>query len=292
MKDSPLSCNFPETDLEQQLDTRRFRTSGARLASPPAKKVAGVSDSSKEMDHGVAYISERFMDIRTAFLILRRGMLMVINLFMMFVLLLMWVIDGLFSGEALVATAAFFVPVWIGFYLFEIFVPLTLPVRIDRQEGVVYVGHRGTFYRIPWDELEVSFAYNWQYFGSGVMWEKQYYSHIYLRDKYYFCGKVPRKQYQRKRISSYFKEEHLYRKWNFIVRYYSEGVAEEDADNLATANYDSYHKYIASKSMGRRIVGHLIFIFFMPSVIWWRFTPFKFKWPREIEEIFGRVNYH
>lgn len=67
MKDSPLSCDFPETDLENLLDTRVFHTRGARLASPPAKPVVGVSDSSKDMELAVAYICERFIDIRTAF---------------------------------------------------------------------------------------------------------------------------------------------------------------------------------------------------------------------------------
>ncbi|WP_228257356.1 hypothetical protein [Marinobacter sp. NP-4(2019)] len=192
MSDSPLSCDLPETDIEQQLEKRLYRTYGERLASPPARKVAGVSDSSENMDHGVAYISDRFMDIRPVFSILRRYMLGIVGLFMACVLGLMWLLDVVFSGEALLATAVFFVPAWIGFYLFEIFVPVVLPVRIDRREGFVYAGHRGTFYRIPWDELEVSFSYNLQYFGSGVVWDRQYYSHLYLRDKHYFCGTPPR----------------------------------------------------------------------------------------------------
>ena len=291
MKDSPLKCDFPETDLEQQLDTRRFRTYGARLASPPAKRVKGISDSSKDMDHGVAYINERFMDIRTAFSILRRYMLGIVGLFMMAVLVLMWVVDQFYS-EALIATAAFFVPVWIGFYLFEVFFPLTLPVRLDRKEGVVYVAHRGTFYRIPWDELEVTFSYNWQYFGSGVMWEKQYYSHLYLKEKYYFCGTAPKKNLQRKRISSYFKEEHLYRKWNFIVRYYDEGVAKEDVKNLSGINYESYKESVNNKSVGILILDYLSVILFMPSIIWWKFAPFKYRWPKEVEAIFGKANYY
>lgn len=291
MSDSPLSCDLPETDIEQQLEKRLYRTYGERLASPPARKVAGVSDSSENMDHGVAYISDRFMDIRPVFSILRRYMLGIVGLFMACVLGLMWLLDVVFSGEALLATAVFFVPAWIGFYLFEIFVPVVLPVRIDRREGFVYAGHRGTFYRIPWDELEVSFSYNLQYFGSGVVWDRQYYSHLYLRDKHYFCGTPPKKPLQRKRISSYFKEDHLYRKWNFIVRYYEKGVKSEDEEHLYAVNYDSYNRHVADQP-GRRFFGHVIFCIFIPSIIWWKFTPLKFKWPKEIEAIFGKINYY
>jgi hypothetical protein len=291
MSDSPLSCNFPETDIEQQLEKRLYRTHGERLASPPARKVAGVSDSSEEMDYGVAYISERFMDIRTAFLIFRRFQLVVINLFMIAVLFVMWIIGQFYDGVFL-ASVALFVPLWIAVYLFEIFFPLTLPVRIDRQEGFVYVGHRGTYYRIPWHELEVSFSHNLQYLGSGVVWERQYYSHLYLRDKYYFCGKVPRRALQRKKISSGFKEEDMYRKWNFIVRYYNEGLIEEDNENLATSNYDAYIKHVGFKSLRIFLIDHFFFVFFMPTFIWWKFSPLKFRWPKEIEEIFGEVNYY
>lgn len=33
MSDSPLSCDLPETDIEQQLEKRLYRTYGERLAS-------------------------------------------------------------------------------------------------------------------------------------------------------------------------------------------------------------------------------------------------------------------
>ncbi|WP_203142205.1 hypothetical protein [Marinobacter mangrovi] len=289
MKDSPLKCDFPETDLEQQLEKKLYRTHDARLASPPARKVAGVSASSEGMEYGVAYINQRFMDIRTAFLIFRRFQLAIVNLFMMIVLTLGGGLS-LFFSKAPLAVLVTFGPVWAAIYLFEIFFPLTLPVRIDRQEGVVYVGHRGTFYRIPWDELEVTFSYNWQYLGSGVVWERQYYAHLFMREKHYFCGKSPKMPLQRKKISSGFKEKDMYRKWNFIVRYYNEGMVEEDADNLVMANYDTYRKYITQKSLGRRIFSYLLFLVFMPTMIWWKFTPFKYKWPKEVEEVFGKAN--
>jgi hypothetical protein len=147
MKDSPLKCDFPETELEQQLEKKLYRTHGARLASPPARKVAGVSDSSEDMDQGVAYISERFMDIRTAFLSLRRAMPAIISMFMIIVLALGWVVS-LFYSKALLAVLVAFGPVWVAVYLFEIFFPLTLPVRIDRKERVVYVGHRGNIWAL------------------------------------------------------------------------------------------------------------------------------------------------
>jgi hypothetical protein len=291
MKDSPLKCDFPETELEQQLEKKLYRTHGARLASPPARKVAGVSDSSEDMDQGVAYISERFMDIRTAFLSLRRAMPAIISMFMIIVLALGWVVS-LFYSKALLAVLVAFGPGWVAVYLFEIFFPLTLPVRIDRKEGVVYVGHRGTFYRIPWEELEVTFSYNWQYLGSGVVWERQYYSHLFMREKHYFCGKRPKMPLQRKKISSGFKERDMYRKWNFIVRYYNEGVIEEDIDHLAGMNFDSLRKDLASSSIGKRIVEYSLLILFMPTMIWWKYTPLKYKWPKEIEAIFGKVNYY
>ena len=291
MSDSPLSCDFPETDIEQQLEKRLYRTHDERLASPPARKVEGVSDSSDEMSYGVAYVSERFMDVRTAFLVFRRFQLVAVNIFMIVALSLMWVIGQFFHG-AFAASAALFVPLWVAIYLFEIFFPLTLPVRIDRQEGLVYVGHRGTFYRIPWDELEVSFSHNLQYLGSGVMWERQYYSHLYLRDKHYFCGKPPKRALQRKKISSGFKEEDMYRKWNFLVRYYNKGLVKEDDDNLVTTNYDSYIEKVGFKSIRVFLIDHFFYIVFMPTFIWWKFTPFKFKWPKEIENIFGDINYY
>lgn len=291
MKDSPLSCDFPETNLEGLLETRVFHTRGARLASPPAKPVIGVSDSSEDMELAVAYICKRFIDIRTAFSLFRRGMLVVVNLFMVIVLLLMWFIDNFYS-EALMATAAFLVPVWVAFYLFEIFFPLTLPVRIDRDGKCVYVVRRGTCYRIPWEDLEVAFSYNWQYFGSGVMWDKQYYAHIYLRDKYYFCGRRPKKQLERKKIFSCYKEEDLYRRWNFVLRFFNRGKLSEDDSNLAVANYDSYFNDMQGKSIRAKVFGYLVFVFLMPSVIWWKFSPFKYKWPKEVEDIFGKVNYH
>jgi len=289
MKDSPLKCDFPETDLEQHLEKKLYRTHGARLASPPARTVAGVSESSEKMEHGVAYISERFMDIRTAFLKFRGAQLGIINLFMIVVLLLGWVVS-LFYSKAFLAVLVAFGPIWMAIYLFEIFFPLTLPVRIDRQEGVVYVGHRGTFYRIPWDELEVTFSYNWQYLGSGVVWERQYYAHLFMREKHYFCGKTPKMPLQRKKISSGFKEEDMYQKWNFIVRYYNKGLIEEDADHLAVINFDSLRKDIASISIGKRIGEYFFLILLMPTMIWWKFTPFKYKWPKEIEEVFGKAN--
>ena len=291
MKDSPLKCDFPETDLEQQLEKKLYRTHGARLASPPARKVANESDSSEKMSLIVAYISKRFMDVRTAFLAFRSGQLVVVNLFMAVVLALGWVIS-LFYSKALLAVLVTFGPIWVAIYLFEIFFPLTLPVRIDRKEGFVYVGHRSTFYRIPWDELEVTFSYNWQYLGSGVVWERQYYAHLFMREKHYFCGKHPKMPLQRKKILTGFKEERLYRSWNFIVRYYNEGVVEEDADNLATANFDSLREDLASSSIGKRILEYSLLILFMPTMIWWKFTPFKYKWPKEIEAIFGKINYY
>ncbi|WP_203142204.1 hypothetical protein [Marinobacter mangrovi] len=291
MKDSPLRCDFPETDLEQQLEKKRYRTHGARLASPPARKVAGVSDSSEDMDQGVAFISEGFMDIRTAFLSLRRAIPAIINLFMIIVLLLGWVVS-LFFSKALLGVLIAFGPVWVAVYLFEIFFPYTLPVRIDLKEGVVYIGHRGTFYRIPWDELEVTFSYNWQYLGSGVVWERQYYAHIFMREKHYFCGKRPKMPLQRKKVFSGFKEEDMYRKWNFIVRYYNDGVVEKDIDHLAGMNFDSLRKDLASSSIGKRIVEYSLLILLIPTIIWSKYTPLKYKWPKEIEEIFGKINYY
>ena len=290
MKDSPLKCDFPETDLEQQLEKKLYRTHGARLASPPARKVAGVSDSSEGMDQGVAFISERLMDIRTAFLSLRRAMPVIVSMFMIIVLALGWIVS-LFYSKALLGVLIAFGPVWVAVYLFEIFFPYTLPVRIDRKEGFVYIGHRGTFYRIPWDELEVTFSYKWQYLGSGVVWERQYYAHLFMREKHYFCGKPPKMPLQRKKIFSGFKEEDMYRKWNFIVRYYDEGVVEEDEENLYGANYDSYNQHVAGQ-MGRRIFGHVLFFFFMPTIVWSKYTPSKYKWPKEIEAIFGKINYY
>lgn len=289
MKDSPLKCNFPETNLEQQLEKKLYRTHGARLASPPARKVAGVSDSSEEMDYSVAYYNNRFIDIRTAFLIFRRFQLSVINIFMMIALVLGWIVS-LFFSKALLAVLFAFGPVWVAVYLFETFFPLTLPVRIDREEGFVYVGHRGTFYRIPWDKLEVTFSYNWQYLGSGIVWERQYYSHVFMREEHYFCGKPPKMPLQRKKISSGFKEEDMYQKWNFIVRYYNEGITEEDVNHLAGMNFDSLRKDLASSSVGKRIVEYSLLIVFMPTMIWWKFTPFKYKWPKEIEAVFGKAN--
>ncbi|MEX2474619.1 hypothetical protein [Marinobacter sp.] len=289
MKDSPLKCDFPETDLEQELKKKLYRTHGARLACPPARKVADESDSSEKMSSIVAYISEPFMDIRTAFLAFRSGQLVVVNLFMVAVLALGWIIS-LFYSKALLAVLVVFGPVWVAIYLFEIFFPLTLPVRIDRKEGFVYVGHRGTFYRIPWDELEVTFSYNWQYLGSGVVWERQYYAHLFMREKHYFCGKRPKMPLQRKKILTGFNEGRLYRSWNYIVRYYKDGVMEEDADNLATANFDSIRKDLASSSIGKRIVEYSLLVLFMPNMIWWTYTPLKYKWPKEVEEIFGESN--
>ncbi|SDX06503.1 hypothetical protein [Marinobacter mobilis] len=291
MSDSPLNCDLPVTDIEQQLDKRWYRTHGERLASPPARKVAGVSDSSEEQDFGVAYISDKFIDVRTFYMIFRRGQLIFINLFMMAALSIMWVIGQFYYG-VFTASAALFVPLWAAVYLFEVFAPLTLPVRIDRQEGFVYVGHRGTFYRIPWEELEVSFSHNLQYLGSGVMWERQYYSHLYLREKYYFCGKAPKRALYRRKISSTFNEEMMYQRWNFIVRYYNEGVSEHDLDILATANYDSYIKAVGFKSLRVFLIDHFFFVVFMPTMIWWKFSPFKYKWPKEIEAVFGQINYY
>ncbi len=289
MKDSPLKCDFPEADLEQRLEKKLYRTHGARLASPPARKVAGVSDSSEGMEVGVSYISERFMDIRTAFLIFRRGQLVIVNLVMISAVALGWLVS-LFYSKALLGVLIAFGPVWVAIYLFEIFFPLTLPIRIDRVEGFVYVGHRGTFYRIPWDELEVTFSYNWQYLGSGIVWERQYYSHLFMREQHYFCGKPPKMSLQRKKISSGFKEDDMYRKWNFFVRYYNKGIGKKDADNLVMANHDTYRKYINSKSIGRRFFSFLVFIIFMPSMFFWKYTPFKYKWPQEIEAVFGKSN--
>ena len=291
MKDLPLKCDFPDTNLEQQLEKKRYRTHGARLASPPARKVRGVSDSSEKMEHSFAYIGERFVDIRTALMSLRSGLPAIINIFMIIILVLGWVISFFYS-KALFAMLLAFGPVWMAVYVFEIFLPLTLPVRIDRKEGFVYVGHRGTFYRIPWDELEVTFSYNWQYLGSGVVWERQYYAHLFMREKHYFCGKPPKMPLQRKKISSGFKEERIYQKWNFIVRYYDEGTTREDFDNLAWVNYDFYKEDLKKKSIGIKIVECLGVILFVPSIIWWNFTPFKYKWPKEIEAIFGKANYY
>ena len=291
MKDLPLKCDFPDTNLEQQLEKKLYRTHGARLASPPARKVRGVSDSSEKMEHSFACICERFVDIRTALMSLRSGLPAIINIFMIIVMVLGWVISFFYS-KALFAMLIAFGPVWVAVYVFEIFLPLTLPVRIDRKEGFVYVGHRGTFYRIPWDELEVTFSYNWQYLGSGVVWERQYYAHLFMREKHYFCGKPPKMPLQRKKISSGFKEERIYQKWNFIVRYYDEGTTREDFDNLAWVNYDFYKQDLKKKSIGIKIVECLGVILFVPSIIWWNFTPFKYKWPKEIEAIFGKANYY
>lgn len=291
MSDSPLNCDFPETNIEQELEKRLYRTHGERLASPPARKVPGVSDSSNEISYSVAYIDERFIDIRTAFSVFRWAQPGIINLFMMVVLGIMWIV-GQFYAEAFLATAALFVPLWVAVYLFEIFFPLTLPVRVDRKDKVVYVAHRGTFYRIPWDELEVSFSYNLQYLGSGVVWERQYYSHIYLREKHVFCGASPKMALQRKKISTGFNESFLYQKWNFIIRYIDEGPILEDWDNLDVLDFESYKNSLKDKSFGISVLDVVSVILFAPTLLMWKFTPFKFKWPKEIERVFGKTNYY
>src|SRR5690606_3995324 len=291
MHDLPLSCDFTETDIEQELEKRWYRTQGERLASPPAQKVSGIPDSSKDISYGVAHIDERFIDIRTAFSAFRSAQLGIINLFMIVVLGIMWVVGQFYTG-AFSASAALFVPLWIIFYIFEILFPLTLPVRIDRKDKVVYVAHRGTFYRIPWGDLEVSFSYNLQYLGSGVVWERQYYSHIYLREKYFFCGVSPKMALQRKKINTGFNESLLYQKWNFVVRYFDEGPSSEDWDNLDVLDFDSYIKSLRNKHFGMVVLDILSVILFAPTLILWKFAPFKFKWPKEIESIFGRANYY
>ena len=70
-----------------------------------------------------------------------------------------------------------------------------------------------------------------------------------------------------------------------------DGIYPEDEENLYAVNYDSYNKYVADEP-GRRFFGHIIFIIFMPSIIWWKVTPFRFKWPKEVEAIFGKINYY
>ncbi|WP_417536909.1 DUF6708 domain-containing protein [Methylophaga sp.] len=293
MSDSPLSCDFPETNIEQELEKRLYRTHGERLASPPARKVAAVTDSSKDMGYGVAHIDERFIDIRTAFSIFRWAQPGIINLFMIVVLGIMWLVGQFYEG-VFSATAALFVPLWAAIYVFEFFFPLTLPVRIDRKDRVVYVAHRGTFYRIPWDELEVSFSYNLQYLGSGVVWERQYYSHIYLREKHFFCGSPPKRSLQRKKITTSFNEEKIYERWNFIVRYLYDGPDSEDWKNLELLNFKSYLKVLNKKKSraGMLVVDFLSVVLLAPPIIFWSFAPFKFKWPAEIENIFGRANYY
>ena len=130
--------------ISVSLEKRLYRTHGEQLASPPARKVSGVSDSSKEMSYGVAFISGRFMDVRTAFSAFRSVQLGIVNLFMITALFVMWIVGQFYFG-VFTASAALFVLLWMVIYLFEIFFPLTLPVRIDRQAGIVYVGHRGTY---------------------------------------------------------------------------------------------------------------------------------------------------
>ncbi len=98
MSDSPLSCDFPETDIEQQLEKRFYRTHDERLASPPARKVDGVSDSSHELNYAIAFINYRFVDVRTAFLEFRRFQLVPVNIFMITVLTIMWFVDQFFGG--------------------------------------------------------------------------------------------------------------------------------------------------------------------------------------------------
>src|SRR5690554_2169963 len=291
MSDSRLNCDFPETNIEEELEKRLYRTHGERLASPPARKVSGISDSSKEISYSVAHLDRRFIDIRTAFSAFRWAQPGIINLFMIVVLGIMWVINQFYAG-VFSASAALFIPLWILVYIFEVFFPLTLPIRFDRKDRVVYVAHRGTFYRIPWDEMEVSFSYNLQYLGSGVVWEKQYYSHLYLREEHFFCGKAPKKALLRKKISSTFNEKMMYQRWNFIVEYYNSGFTEQDRGELITSNYDAYIEYASSKARGERIFGYLFMFIFIPSMFWWKFSPFKFKWPKEIESIFGKTNYY
>lgn len=84
----------------------------------------------------------------------------------------------------------------------------------------------------------------------------------------------------------------MYRKWNFFVRYYNKGLVKEDCDNLVTANYDSYIESVGLKSLRVFLIDHFFYFVFMPTFIWWKFTPFKFKWPKEIEVIFGKINYY
>ncbi len=291
MSDSRLNCDFPETSIEQELEKRLYRTYGERLASPPTRKVAGISDSSKDMGYGIAHINRRFLDIRTAFSIFRWAQPGIINLFMIVVLGIMWVI-GQFYKEAFSASLVLFVPLWIAVYIFEFSFPLTLPIRIDREDRVVYVAHRGTFYRIPWNDLEVSFSYNLQYLGSGVVWDKQYYSHIYLRDKYFFCGSPPKKSIQRKKLSTSFNEKKIYERWNFILRYFQDGPSSEDLKNLELLNFESYKEVLKNKNFGMKIVDIVSVVLLAPPIIFWSFSPFRFKWPAEIENIFGRANYY
>src|SRR5690606_29381433 len=141
-------------DLEEHLDRRVMRTRDARLVTPPSSMVTRVSASSEDMRHCVAYNCQRFFDIRNSFQRFRIVFLGFINIFMITVLGLMWLIDLIFSGQALVATATFLVPVWVGFVLLEMLFPLTLPVRFDRLERFIYLSYRGSVYRIPWDKLE------------------------------------------------------------------------------------------------------------------------------------------
>lgn len=291
MSDSPLSCDFPETDIEQQLEKRFYRTHDERLASPPARKVDGVSDSSHELNYAIAFINDRFVDVRTAFLEFRRFQLVPVNIFMITVLTIMWFVDQFFLG-AFSVTAAFLLPLWGTIYLFEMIFPLTLPVRIDRKEKHVYVGHRGTFYCIPWGELEVSFSHSLQYLGSGIVWEAQYYSHIYMRERYYFCGKRPRKPLQRKKIFSGFNQNDMYKKWNFLVRYFNDGLVDDDFECLSKINYDSYRNKVGYKSLRVFLIDHFFYILFIPGFIWWRYTPLKYRWPKEIEAVFGEANYY
>jgi hypothetical protein len=138
MSDSPLNCDLPETDIEQQLEKPLYRTHGERLASPPARKVPGVSDSSKEMSYGVAFISSRFMDVRTAFSAFRSVQLGIVNLFMITALFVMWIVGQFYFG-VFTASAALFVPLWIIIYLFEIFFTLGIEA--------LTIGFRGTSWR-------------------------------------------------------------------------------------------------------------------------------------------------
>lgn len=292
MKASLMKCDLPKVDLPKQFQPAYFRVVDPRLAGPPPRPAAGYTPKFGNECQHFAHMNERFFDVRTRFGMLRGLLTTMMTWFIIISAFFLWLGDILFGGGLLIQVVFldFLVPAWILVCLFDVFFPRSLPVRFDRKDRCAYVAKRGTYYRIPWEELMITLSYNWQYYGSYVYWEPHFYLHLYVKTDHYFCGRRPQRD-KRIRLGSFNNEDRMCRFWNTLYGIFEGQFSAEELEKIRKWNRTQAEN---ARNDGQKfgLKAHILTMALAPHDYIRHYPILKFKWPPEIEEKFGKANYY
>ena len=259
---------------------------------PNNKKIEAESDLAEFFQLFSAGGHEQFLDMRIDS-VNSRGKGVFLSIFLGTIYLISMLItrsisqyapDGLFWLDWVV------IGMVIVLILFDIFRPLSTPVRFHKTNQEVYVWHKGVLYRIPWQECEISAMIMQSNMGYGHL-SDGYDLALWLNPKHAINKDLSGQKYRRLVLQNVGgKHSSIYGEWEYIRRY----MTGEKPLWFELSEKPRVPRFKRKLLEGNIFLNICHYTFMIPFVLilkphlfslW--FNPFRHKWPEQVHKWSG-----